>query len=126
MIQVGVLALVMARSSPKHRKHLPVVSQECTQAWLTGFSATLLGTILHPFWLRVSIMVCYEGMICHRHVLSNLPTFEGLARLREVVSRGTLQRSVSRRPTPCTRSRARCRCPGCPCRGRSSSSGVAL
>src|SRR5215207_6097081 len=42
MIQVGVLALVMARSFPKHRKHLPVVSQECTQAWLTGFSATLL------------------------------------------------------------------------------------
>lgn len=45
MIQVGVLALVMARSFPKHRKHLPVVSQECTQAQLTGFSATLLGGI---------------------------------------------------------------------------------
>jgi hypothetical protein len=40
-----VLALVMARSFPKHRKHLPVVSQECTQARLTGFSATLLGLV---------------------------------------------------------------------------------
>src|SRR5215204_4180525 len=48
MIQVGVLALVMARSFPKHRKHLPVVSQECTQAWLTGFSATLLVLALVP------------------------------------------------------------------------------
>jgi hypothetical protein len=35
VIQVGVLALVMAGSFPKHRKHLPVVSQECTQARLT-------------------------------------------------------------------------------------------
>src|SRR5215203_1750095 len=47
MIQVGVLALVMARSFPKHRKHLPVVSQECTQAWLTGFSATLLERVMN-------------------------------------------------------------------------------
>src|SRR5829696_4628393 len=61
-------------------------------------------TILHPFCL---------------------PSFEGLARLREPVSQGTLRRSVSRHPTPCTRSRGRCRCPGCPCRGLSSSSGVA-
>jgi hypothetical protein len=43
VIQVGALALVMARSFPKH---LPVVSQECTQARLTGFSATLLGWAL--------------------------------------------------------------------------------
>src|SRR5215204_5559610 len=70
MIQVGVLALVMARSFPKHRKHLPVVSQECTQAWLTGFSATLLGerSLHRPYCLsphaRQEVRVSVQG---HRY-----------------------------------------------------------
>jgi len=37
MSEIRVLALVIARSFPKHRKYLPVVSrEECTQAQITG------------------------------------------------------------------------------------------